>query len=240
MSAASQRYFFCHLQKTAGTALWRRLHHAFDDAEIYPGPGDGQPPESTLVVEQMVERFRARSDEIRIITGHFPLCCTQILGVPMRTFTTLRDPVERILSSLRKQRQTVPALADAPLEQIYEDPIRYEMLHNHMVKMFSLTPDEMTDGALTSVRFTADRLERAKEQLRTVDVIGLQEDFEAFCDELSDRFGWDLGPPVFMNRTKPMDVPESLRRRLAEDNADDYELYEFARQLVAERAATTA
>ncbi|MGH8979293.1 MAG: hypothetical protein ACRDV7_14530, partial [Acidimicrobiia bacterium] len=66
-------FFFVHLQKTAGTALWKRLQHTFDESSIYPGPGDGSHPDSVLVVENLVERWRLRGDEIRVVTGHFPL-----------------------------------------------------------------------------------------------------------------------------------------------------------------------
>ena len=47
-----------------------------------------------------------------------------------------------------------------------------------MTKMLSLTPEEMDDGVLTRVEFTPERLERAKERLTEVDVVGLQEEFD--------------------------------------------------------------
>ena len=34
----SERYFFVHLQKTAGTTLFRRLKHHFGAAAVYPMP----------------------------------------------------------------------------------------------------------------------------------------------------------------------------------------------------------
>jgi hypothetical protein len=104
-----------------------------------------------------------------------------------------------------------------------------------MVKMFALTTDEMTDGMLTAIDFTPAHLERAKQQLETVDVVGLQEDFEGFCEELERQFGWPLGPPFYANRTSPVDVPSSFKARIAADNAMDVELYDFARELVQAR-----
>ena len=64
-------------------------------------------------------------------------------------------------------------------------------------------------------------------------MVGLQERFDEFCDELAGRYGWDLGPPQFANRSQPMDVDEDLRARIARDNAFDVELYSFAAELVA-------
>jgi len=223
-----RRFFFVHVQKTAGTALWRRLKEQFTPAEVYPGPGDGEPPDTVLSVEHLRARWKARRAELRIVTGHFPLCTVELLDAPFVTLTLLRDPVERTLSQLRHHRETTPADAERPLEAIYEDPVRFELVHNHLVKMFSLTVDEMTDGALTRVTFTPERLARAKERLDVVDVIGLQTRFDDFCATLHERFGWDLGKPIFMNRTQPVAVSDAFRSRIAADNADDLELYEYA------------
>jgi hypothetical protein len=170
------------------------------------------------------------------VLGHFPLCTVELLDAPFTTLTVLREPVERTLSFLRHHRRLTPEDRDKPLEEIYEDPFRFEsLLHNHMVKMFGLTTGEMTDGMLTTVTFTPEWLDRAKRALATVDVVGLQEDFEGFCAELERRFGWPLGAPFFANRTSAVDVPDSFRRRIAEDNALDVELYDFAKELTLSR-----
>jgi len=80
-----------------------------------------------------------------------------------------------------------------------------------------------------------EQFERAKDRLASVDVVGLQEDFEPFCSELEDRFGWDLGEPVVANDTPHEEVSNAFRARIAPDSALDVELYEFARDLVANR-----
>ena len=222
------RWFFVHIQKTAGTALWRRLKQQFGPEEVYPGPGDGEPPESVLSVEHLLERWRARRDEIRVVTGHFPLCTTTLLEAPFATLTVLREPVERTLSQLRHHRETTPAEADKPLEEIYDDPARFELVNNHMVRMLSLRPDEITRGALTPIEITPQRVERAKAAVSQIDVVGFQDRFDDFCAELARRYGWDLGRPIFMNRTTPVEVSDSFRARIAGDNAADVELFDFA------------
>ncbi|MDZ7732378.1 MAG: hypothetical protein U5R31_04040 [Acidimicrobiia bacterium] len=173
-----------------------------------------------LSVEQLLERWAARADEIRIVMGHFPLCTTELLGVPFTTMTVLRDPVERTMSFLRHHRKVTPDDRDTPFEAIYEDEFRFTgLIHNHMVKMFSLTPEEMTAGMLTRVEFGDEHLERAKRNLETIDVLGLQDRFEDFCHEVERRFGWYLGEPMFANRTTSAEVPASFRARIAEDDA---------------------
>lgn len=240
-----QRWFFVHVQKTGGTDLFTRiggdpsipLDHErwFSESDIYPNDTDGDvfTVAPQLSVDQLLVRWQARRDQIRIVLGHFPLCTVDLLDADFTTLTVLREPVERTLSYLRHHRRLTPADKDKPLEEIYEDPFRYDsLLHNHMVKMFGLTTDEMTDGMLTTVDFTPELLERAKAGVETIDVLGVQEDFEGFCAQLEARFGWPLGAPFHANRTDAVDVDSAFRARIAADNAMDVELYEHACRIV--------
>jgi hypothetical protein len=231
----TRRFFFVHVQKTAGTTLLIRLGEQFAPHEIYPDDTDGDKfgimPQ--MNVDHLVERWPARRGDVRVIAGHFPLCTADLLGDEFTTFTVLREPVERTLSYLRHHRKLTPADKHLSLEEIYADRDRFHRLvHNHMVKMFSLTTDEMTAWFMTNVAFTPEHLERAKQRLTGVDVVGVQEHFERFCGELETRFGWDLGPPVIANDTEHEPVSDAFRERIAEDNALDIELYEFATSLV--------
>jgi Galactose-3-O-sulfotransferase len=229
-----QRFFFVHLQKTAGTALFRRLRHHFGTDAVYPMPRYQGSPESVLDVGLLAKRFAQHHADIRVVTGHFPLCAVERLGVPFATFTVLREPVERALSFLRHQRQEEPRFQGTTLEQIYADPVcRDGLIRNHMVRMLSLSLDEMTDGALTQINVDEERLAVACDALEhRIDVVGIQERFEEFCDALARRFGWDLGPSQFANRTPPMEASAELRERIAADNDLDGRLYRFARVLV--------
>lgn len=232
-----ERFFFVHLQKTGGTALFQRLRDSFGPAAVYPRPDDASGPTAVLDVDHLMEDLRLHGDQIQLITGHFPLCLVDLLDGPTTTFTVLREPVERTLSLLRRRQQVEARYDGWSLEAIYDDPDLLPIIRNHMVKMLSMTPEEMTATPLVaSVSFDQARLERAKEQLvERIDLFGLQTDFERFCTSLEARFGWDLGPPRFANRTPPQPVADALRDRIAEDNRIDGELYRFAEQLYADR-----
>lgn len=234
----ARRWFLVHMHKTAGTALCQRLRHEFPPEEVYPAVFDQQAYHATLHVDLLRRRFEENGDRLRLITGHFPLCTTELLGVPFATMTVLRDPVERTLSALRDMRERDASVRGRPLEEIYADPIKFQcLIHNHMVKMLSMTPDEMTDGFLTVLDLDSRHLERAKRHLvERVDVCGVQEHFEEFCDELMRRSGWDLGPPRFANRSTPHLADDGLRERIAEDNRLDMELYRFALALHEQRS----
>ena len=176
------RYFFVHLQKTAGTSLYFQLREAMGARAVYPDRARGDyddvsdKAQPVIAIDHLERRWAARRREIRVVTGHFPMCTTDLLDADFRTFTLLRDPVERTLSYLRHHLELYPDDGCASIEDVYDDDFRFHgLIHNHMVKMFSLTVDEMDDGALTRVEFGSHHLQRAKENLARVDVVGFQE-----------------------------------------------------------------
>lgn len=229
----ADRLFFVHLQKTAGTALFKRLRRAVGERAVYPLPSEQGTPEVVLDVERLRRRLRESGEQFRVVTGHFPLATVDLLAAELgtvRTFTVLRDPVERVLSFLRHQREVEPRFAGCSLEDVYGDPISTgALVVDHQVRMLSLTVEEMTDGALSPVEVDDARVGRALHNLiHRVDVFGVQEHFEEFCTELSSVFGLDLGEPLFMNRTSPVAVPDGLRQQIAADNHHDVRFYEQA------------
>ena len=227
------------MQKTGGISLYMRMQRQFGLDGVYPAPSDGDPHEVAphLFTRILLERWSVRRDEIRIVTGHFPLCTAELLDADFTFLTVLRDPVERTLSYLRHHRITTPDDRETPLEELYEDPDRFKMfIENQMVKMLSLDAAEMTNGLMTPVDFDRGRLRKAKRALKGLDAFGLQEDLEGFAGELERRYGWDLGPPVHENVTRPTPVPDSFRTRIREDNRLDVELYEYARKLLRKRS----
>lgn len=237
----SHRFFVAHMQKTAGTALRDRLRATYEDHEIYPNATDGPDARVAVIsVKHLCDRWEARGDEIRLLTGHFPVRVTEMLGAHFVTMTVLRHPVERTLSFLRHQaaRRQRGATEDTPIEEIYADPFRFEaMIQNHMTRTLSLTPEEMLvgDGVLTTVPYTPERLDMAKEALASLDLFGIQERFDDFCDDLSGTYGVDVGGPLRTNTTEAGEVPAGFADRIADDNALDMELYEFACRLYEER-----
>jgi hypothetical protein len=240
--SARPRFFFVHIQKAGGTSLWQRLMRQFDPQAMYPdrSDGDAYADSPQISVARLLERWEQRRAQIEIIAGHFPLSTVELLGAEFVTMTVLREPVERTISQLRRF-QTRPEARELSLESIYERMVR-TVSRNHMVKMFSLTADEVAASALAktwpmlmSVDFTPQRLARAKEQIARVDVLGLQDRLEEFCDELRFRFQWELGDPVHANRGPQDDVPDDLRALIATDNAMDIEFFEFAGGLYERR-----
>ena len=189
-----------------------------------------------ISVDQLLSVWAERGDEIRVVTGHFPLCTTELLGGGFTTLTVLRHPLDRTVSYLRHHRRTTPEDADLTLEQIYDDGFRFNgLIQNHMTKMLSLDPGEMNDGALTRVSFHR-RAPRPRQG--------------APCRRRGSRY--PRGLRVLLPRARGAlrmvhgrlaghepraqgELRPGFRDRILEENAHDVELYEFARRLVAER-----
>ena len=239
-----QRYFFVHMMKTGGTALVLRLRHHFGDA-IYPTVEvDGTDMwELYLLVDRLREQLAARGDQIQLVAGHFPLCTSELLEGRFTTLTLLREPVDRMLSFLRSMRRD-------SLEEAHEDFMvrTLDALNwhpaldpaNNMTRMLSITPEEMERSKGARIPTTGEHLGRAKEALTGMGAIGVLECFEDFCSELTTRFGWNLGNSARANVSPSVEVSESLRARIAENNSLDIELYAFARELVRQRSGGSA
>ena len=237
-----RRFFIAHMQKTAGTTVRDRLRATFTDDEIYPNASDGTDPRHAVIsVSYLQERWAARGDEIRLLTGHFPVRTVELLDAPFVRLTVVRHPVERTLSFLRHQaaRRQRGATEDTPLDEIYDGPVP---VRRHDPQPHG--PGAVARAATSGVRATASsppfrtRVSASrwpKEALAGIELFGLQSRLDEFCDELAARYDLVLGEPVRSNTTEPTEVPAGLEDRIAEDNALDMELYDFACRLYEER-----
>ncbi len=239
-----RRFFYVHVQKAAGTEVRERLKRHFAPEAMYPDRTDGDliTVAPQVSVSQLLARWAMRKNQIVIITGHFPYATPALLDADFVTLSVLREPVARVLSHLRHHRRLTPATRDHSLEALYDEVFTPEFFHNHMVKLFSLTADEVAESAaldrwavLKVVDLTPQRLADAKANVERLDVLGLQDRLEEFSAELTARFGWDLGAPLHANRTPAEDAPFALRQRIAADNALDVELWEHAREVYGHR-----
>ena len=246
-TSTDRRYFVAHMQKTAGTTLRDRLRSTFTENQIYPNGDDGNDGRISVISVEHLERcWAARGHEIRLLTGHFPVRTVELLpgDIEWVTMTVLREPEERVLSFLRHQaaRRQRGATEDTPIAEIYDDPFRRDaMVKNHMTRILSMTPEEIrvSDGVLGTVPYTPERLDMAKDALAALPVFGLQHRLDEFCDELQQRFDLDTGSSLRSNTTEPGDVPTGLLERIREDNALDFELFDYACRLYDERHPPT-
>jgi hypothetical protein len=71
----------------------------------------------------------------------------------------------------------------------------------------------------------------AKENLSSVEVVGVTEHYDRFLGQLSDQHGWKISAIPHRNTGDSDVVAPSFRHRIASDNAFDAELYAYAKSL---------
>ena len=166
-----------------------------------------------------------------MFAGHYPWFVTELIK-PDLTITMLREPVDRVLSTLRQIKRTQKAFADYPLEQIYDESWSGVLLtRNYQARLFAMTADdEPADLAhLTPIEIDDVRLARAQRNLEQTDVVGFQHRYEDFLAELTERCHWRF-PARYRERVgeDAPPVSASFRRRIAADNEASIELFRVA------------
>ncbi len=240
-----QRYFFVHIQKTAGVSLRQHLIANLGRERIYPAmEGTGGEAMQGFLTSYLSGALltslpRWALEEFLLFHGHMPFTTTRRLPFdrPLKVFTILREPIERTISVLGQKKRHRPEFKDASLEDIYTDEsIHAGQILNHQTKIFAVPDDSDALGGYAPYPVGPAELERAKENLATLEVIGLMSDMQGFLDNLGSTFSWNmLEEDVRENVGHKTEVSQSLLDRIAEDNYLELEFYAFAEKLVAEQ-----
>lgn len=171
-----------------------------------------------------------RQDRIRAIKGHMGFGLGRYLSAPSDYVTLLRDPVDRVLShyyyTVDWQNRPSDTSLYEHLSGLIEGNLQTRML---------AAPYDDGGGELPPEQL----LERAKRHLQACVVVGLTERFDETLLMLRQAVGWQW--PFYVranvNRSRPPGraVPEEVRQRIANDNALDAALYQYAVELFAEQ-----
>ena len=251
MAQSEQRFFFLHPMRTGGTTFVWHLNANLGPQNVYPNNTD-YPVRSAVeqyplpdenpdyhVPATSVSYLMDQSDrfgQLRAITGHFPFFVIELLPYRYNTITILRDPVSRVVSALRQWQLSPGRLQGAPLEAFLDDPEFGPHHRNHVTKLYGLTADSGADHyAAIDVDMDDAWLTRAKSNLETIDMIGFTDDHEGFVTAVVERYGWRRVNVPPQNVTSDEPVAPALLRRIADENAADIELHQFARRVVARR-----
>lgn len=251
-------FFFLHVMKTGGTSIVHHVQENFAVGETEPDyrelpPGTPVPVQHYASLVRLWELDDRRRARIRLYMGHYPYWVTELVQ-PDVTFTVLRDPVDRTISMLRQLAREAPG-EPPPLEALYEDPTnRRTLLQDYQAKLLGMSREDWQAQAdairllnpqrrnaghlahLAGVPVDAERLARAKANLASIELVGLQHDLGGLLAELQRRYGWTFRHQYHHRQAGDApDVPASFRRRIAEDNPADQELWATAVELVEER-----
>ena len=182
----------CHMPKTAGSALNRRVFlPRFAKARTWLAYG-------VLIERRRKAAVESAPDDVEFIAGHIPFGFAEDFGRPVVHVSVLRDPVDRIVSFLnyvavadrhgarRKFKEDMKALAR-------KDPSRFaEMIlgQDHVRIRQSNTMVRLASGMPRLGKRLPGywRLGLAMRRLRSPDfIVGTQDNFESFASHL-DQF----------------------------------------------------
>jgi hypothetical protein len=242
----TQRFFFVHIMKTAGTTFALQLRVQFEAEAIYPAEGldwhDAADLERYTDASRALAVSSTRRSQIECYTGHFPYMVAGLIDPSLVVITLLREPVARTVSVLDHFQRLDDRYRHLDLEAIYEDDhVFRSFVSNHQTAFFARTPLDGEQWIRDPIDIDDARFATAKQNLASVDVVGLTEDYPRFIEALRARFGWwpqglNLDDRANVGSVRA-DVDAGLLRRIAEDNRYDIELYRYAQELTGQRSA---
>ncbi|MEO1444218.1 MAG: sulfotransferase family 2 domain-containing protein, partial [Chloroflexota bacterium] len=237
MEHDGERVFFCHIAKTAGTSLVSLLKNHYSPGEVYPHytwnevQADGALPDGRGYM---------------LYRGHFHYHLFMgLIGEPATVITMLREPISRVLSAYNHSISNPPpgfeeltngkdiTLAEY-IDLPYKSPTRnIATLYLSAPPFPNADPDEIAsylhEIGTQPERFTS--LERAKETLDSIAVVGTKEAFGQSLQLLSYKLGWrHTEQPYYQNvgRYGDFEPRQADTDRLHELNQLDMELYAYA------------
>ena len=183
---AERKFFFIHVMKTAGATLRRQILANFDRARSTRSrasiPTSGTPTTSSTTSPPYPRGSRADSGLHR--------------ALPVRRGGAARHGADHDHDPARSGR--ADALLPAPLQAATTTPpgpvargdlrgpvLPPSFIKNHQAKLFAFTADDDPSRTWTSLDVDARRLELAKANLETVDVVGIQDRFDEFLGRSS-------------------------------------------------------
>jgi len=239
---SAQVILHLHTPKTAGTTLTSylyeecRRHEGLVDAGGYFNDGvyyfpDGFFKPEDLALPSVVQRTLGRSD-LMAVAGHFWYGVHEWVTRPWTYVTTLRDPVERIVSLFyhAQVHHSSPALARQSLRDFVEAPLYPEMDNDQTRRVAGTRPP-------TGSCSQAD-LERALVNLdRDFTVVGTTERMDEVFLLLRRRFGWSSSPltyPKNVNASRPNveAIADEVREAIEAKQVYDRRLYDRANELL--------
>jgi hypothetical protein len=156
----TQRFFFVHVMKTAGTTFALHLQRQFHGPEIYPSGeldrGDTNNPQVYASVRKLLTLPPERREQIRVYSGHFPYVASQVIEDDVVTLTLLRDPVDRTVSVLKHFKRLHERYREQTLEEIYDDEFVFShFIDNHQTRIFSVQREDNPDAFSSSLSYDA-------------------------------------------------------------------------------------
>ena len=242
-ATAGHRVVFHHMAKCGGTSVSRALRRryllsyaGFTSEPIYRAMETFHPDATQMELIDRVRMFRQQLllqhlfSDVRCIAGHvhFSEAAYDLFNDKYAFITTLRDPVDLLLSSFRyDKKQTIDRWQTNLTLEAYLETERATFFGCAFAHFYSGIPilPEPDQSAL---------VDRAKSNLQKFALIGFTDDMPAFARRLRRLLGVRLSIG-HENRTRTGRASSSdsvaphIRRRIEAISEANLEIYEYAR-----------
>ncbi len=229
-----RQIFFCHIPKTAGTAVAAAFEASFRPDKILPRREMAAANNNTYPpLDDFVAACKARS--ARLVRGHYHLSLRHRLRDPL-VVVVMRDPVERAASHVRHMIRKHPERRDWTFTEL--DQGRLPVPDNVMTRLLGGSLDDVGAADLASANHALmrgelgdpeRRLASAIAALDSIDLLGFCDDLETFARALRIlRVKFDSS--VGVNQTEKLVFTPQQMATLEERNALDVALYGHAKQ----------
>ena len=236
------------------------LQRCFRDRHFNMGMGSEAPDTSlwhysaSKIATKFYQLPAERRRKVRCMSGdHITYDVDTVFDRPVKFFTILRHPVDRIISSFYFSRRLtfLPCyrfIKDLTLEQYLDSGIGLDH-DNHQVRMLSGCPELDTpwdpEGRpISTPPVRRPHLEMAKRNIEERFVVAAAlEQFTALVWYLKRLYGWPLRRILFRrtnqsaDRPKLEDVSKTTRKRLETLNQYDIELHEWVKARLVQQIA---
>lgn len=184
---------FLHIPKTAGSAMRSVIEKNVPPPkriEIY------RVGAKTLAEALWEQRHKVESAEI--VTGHIERRVHEFIGRPVRYFTILRDPVERVISLYKYIKVD---FTKHPLHAKFNSgELTFDQWIRQRPRMASNVQTKMVSGLATEYEpSTPAMLPVAIRALHDMAAVGVQERFNSSVDAICQSLGWE---PVYVDRNR--------------------------------------
>ncbi|MBK8504025.1 MAG: sulfotransferase family 2 domain-containing protein [Saprospiraceae bacterium] len=233
----SDRFFFLHVPKTAGTSFQQLLNTLFRQQVIFPNTADihrngGRYPD----VQNLLQRPDEHFNDIRLLCGHLPASAASLMPPITKRLAFLRDPYQRAISNLNYSYLSQADLNSGTIEEAY-DKLRD--------RLFNLQTRYFADSSVSDLIYFRNPhllddqgLQQAKETLEEFEFIGITEHFEDSINLIAKTFNWRFVNIPRVNVTKQkidQALPETIKDQIKLGIKYDLELYQFALDLYDKR-----
>lgn len=240
---SKQIILYLHIPKTGGTTLSSCIYgqvcadkyyvaeENYFHSGVYYYP-DGFFKNVNASISGPVLRALSRND-IRAVVGHFSFGIDKYINGPITYVTLLRDPVDRVVSLYY---HLAPEMS---IEQFLTDYVKKGFRRSQTELISDNDQVRRVSGLEPSLgACTRATLETAMSNLeRFFSVVGVSECFDETLVLLKRAFSWNQPLsylPKLRNQNRPSSasLSQEIRDRIAERNALDIELYQFAKQML--------